>query len=104
MNLKPSDVIPHLFIEGTEVPVKEVAKYIGDKFNNKETNTQLGEERVKKGKSCIVSAISLCSDITMGNHAIETLMLLYRSLLVQVVLYNAQAWTDMTKANLGALN
>ena len=83
--------------------MKEIAKYLGDEFNNKGTNTHLVEERVKKGKACIVSAMSLCNDITMGIHAIETLMLLYRSLFVQVVLYNAQAWTNMTKANLDSL-
>ena len=103
INLKPSDVIPQLFIEGNEVQVKTAVKYLGDEFNDKGTNTHLVEERVKKGKSCIISAMSICSDITMGIHAIETLMLLYKSLFVQVVLYNAQAWTNMTKSNLDSL-
>ena len=56
--------------------MKEVAKYLGDEFNNKGTNPHLDEERVKEGKSCIVSTMSLCRGITMGIHAIETLMLL----------------------------
>ena len=39
-----------VFIEGTEVQVKEVAKYLGDESNNKGTNTHLVDERVKKAR------------------------------------------------------
>ena len=58
---------------------------------------------MKKGKSCIVSSMALCSDVTMGFHAIETLLLLYNSLFLPVVLYNAQAWTNLTKTDIQLL-
>ena len=103
INLKKSDVIPRLYIDNTVVPVKDVATYLGDQFNNKGTNTDLIEERVKKGKTCIVNTMALCSDITMGIHAIETLLLLYRSLFIPVILYNAQAWSNLTKTDLLSL-
>ena len=67
------------------------------------TNVDLIEDRVKKGKCCIVNSMSLCSDVTMGIHAIETLFLLYHSLFIAVVLYNAQAWSNLTKTDLKAL-
>ena len=99
VNLKKTDVIPRLYIDNVEVPVKEAAPYLGDHFNNKGTNSNLVDERVKKAKSCIVSSMALCSDITMGIHALETLQLLYQSLFLQVTLYNAQAWSNLTKTD-----
>ena len=47
--------------------------------------------------------MALCSDITMGLYAVETLLLLHQSLFVQVVLNNAQAWSNMTKSGIVAL-
>ena len=103
VNLKPSDVTPSLTIDNTPVPNMDVAEYLGDHFNNKGTNKNLVEERTKKGKACIVSSMALCSDTTMGIHAVETLLLLYRSLFLPVVLYNAQSWSNITKTETQAL-
>jgi hypothetical protein len=103
INLKPTDVIPRLYIDNVEVPVKVVAPYLGDHFNSKGTNTDLIEERVKKGKTCIVSSMALCSDVTMGIHAIETMLLLYTGLFLQVVLNNSRAWSNLTKTELLSL-
>ena len=100
INLRKSDVVPRLYIDNTEVSVKKVAPYLGDQFNDKGTNTDLIQERVKKGKSCIVNSMALCGDITMGIHAVETLFLLYQSLFLPVILYNAQAWSNLTKTDL----
>ena len=45
----------------------------------------------------------MCSEVTMGNYSIQTLLLLYRSLFVPVVLYNSQAWSNLTKQNIMSL-
>ena len=99
VNLKETDVIPRLYIDNTVLPVREVAPYLGDEFNSKGTNVDLVSERVKKGKSCIVNSMALCSDVTMGIHALDTMLLLYRSLFLQVILNNAQSWTNLTKTD-----
>ena len=103
VNLKKSDVVPQLNIDNIPVPVKDVTTYLGDQFNSKGTNTDLVEERVKKGKACIVNSMALCSDVTMGIHAVETLLLLYYCLFLAVFLYNAQAWSNLTKTDLMSL-
>jgi hypothetical protein len=69
--------------------------YLGDILNRKGSNSDLIEDRVKKGKSCIANSMALCKDVTMGIFAIDTLLLLYKSLFLQVVLYNAQAWSNL---------
>lgn len=103
VNLKHHDIVPRLVIDGIPVPVKDSAAYLGDQFNSRGTNKDLIEERVKKGKGCVISSMALCSDTTMGLHAIETLMLLYKSLFIPITLYNAQAWSNVTKAELKSL-
>ena len=103
VDARATSALPQLKIDGEKLEVKEVVTYLGDIFNRKGNNYDLIQDRVKKGKSCIVNSMSLCSDITMGMFAIETLLLLYKGLFLQIVLYNAQAWTNlnnMDKTNL----
>ena len=76
---------------------------LGDPFNSSGSNKDLIEDRVKKGQACIISATSLCSEITMGVHEVQTLLLLYKSLFLQVLLYNSQAWCNLTKKELTLL-
>ena len=92
---RASTVVPHLKIDGISLEEKQVVTYLGDLFNRRGNNSDLVDDRVKKGKCCIVNSVSLCNDITMGLFAIETLLLLYKSLFLAVVLYNAQAWSNL---------
>ena len=91
---------------GTQFVVRSVsnAPYLGDEFNDVGTNKHLVEERVKKGKACIVSAISMCNEVTMGIYAVQTLLLLYSGLLfLQVLLYNSRSWCNLSKQDLNSL-
>lgn len=103
INIRPSDIVPRLKIEGKDI--KEVNRVVclGDQFNSTGTNKDLIEDRAKKGRACTISAMSMCSEVTMGNYSIQTLLLLYRSLFVPVVLYNSQAWSNLTKQNIMSL-
>ena len=98
-----NEVTPRLKIDGVLIPVVECATYLGDQFNKVGNNKDLIEERVKKGKACLVNAMSLCSDVTMGLYSLQTMLLLYRSLFLQVVLNNASAWSNLSKQDLTAL-
>ena len=92
---RASTVVPRLKIDDVTLEERRVVTYLGDLFNNKGNNSDLIDDRVKKGKCCIINSMSLCSDITMGLFAIETLLLLYKSLFLAVVLYNAQSWSNL---------
>lgn len=99
INTKPHHVIPRLKIGDALICTVEEAPYLGDIFNKSGSNNDLIDDRVKKGKACIINAMSLCSEITMGVYTISTLLLLYKSVFIQVVLYNAQAWSNLTDSN-----
>ena len=103
INLKTSDVVPRLTIGDTPLKVVELAQYLGDIFNATGTNEDLVEDRVKKGKACTICAMSLCAEVTMGIYLIQTLLLLYRSVFLQVVLYNSQAWSNLTSNDVNNL-
>ena len=103
VNGKSTDVIPRLKIDGVVLQERNCVTYLGDQFNEKGGNKDLVHERTKKGQSCIVNAMSLCSDVTMGVYTLQTLFLLYKSLFLQVVLHNAQAWTNIIKEEITSL-
>ena len=103
INKKLGDILPRLKIDGEVIEWVNMAVYLGDQFNYAGNNKDLVEDRVKKGRTCIITAQSLCSEVTLGVYTIETLMLLYKSLFLQVVLYNSQAWSNLTKQDVSQL-
>ncbi len=103
INLRSGDIIPRLKIDGKPLQIANKAQYLGDIFNRRGNNWDLIQSRVNKGQSCLVSSMSLCSDITLGVHSIETLLLLYRCVFIAVVLYNAQAWSNIVDKQMKAL-
>ena len=103
VNLKPTDILPRLKIDGKAVKCVNKVVCLGDQFNSAGSNKDLIEDRVKKGKMCTITAMATCSEVTMGVYTIETLLLLYRSLFTPVVLYNCQAWCNLTKQELNLL-
>ena len=96
VNRKCTDIMPQLKIDGEVIRSMKSVVYLGDHFNSNGSNCDLIIDRIKKGKACIITATSLCDDVTMGVYAIQTLMILYVSLFLAVVLYNSQAWTKLT--------
>ena len=100
INTKNSDVTPRLKIGNNVLKTVESAPYLGDIFNSAGNNDDLIIDRVKKGKACTVNSLSLCAEITLGIYSIPTLLLLFRSVFMAVVLYNAQAWSNLTSKNI----
>ena len=100
INVTDKDAIPVLCVNGRELDVVAVAKYLGDVFNSKGNNNDLIADRVSKGLTCMVSSIALASEITLGAHLIKTLLSLYKVIFVQVTTFNSRAWDNLTKQQL----
>ena len=94
---------PTLYIDGIEVQVVSLAKYLGDIISANGSNSELIKDRVNKGKAIIISALSLCNDITLGHHYISSALLLYKSIFLAAVLFNSQAWINITKTQIKQL-
>ena len=95
--------IPNLLIDGKPVKRESSAKYLGDIINEKGSNSDLIEDRVKKGNGCSINIFAMVQDITFGCHTIETVLLLYDTLFLSSVLYNAQSWSCLTNSEMKKL-
>ena len=96
INLCISEATPVLFVNGKEVEICSVAKYLGDFFNSKGDNNDLIDDRAKKGLGCMISSIALASEISLGIHLIKILVLLYKIMFLTIVLFNSGAWNNIT--------
>ena len=96
-------VVPRLKINEIILEIVEKAVYLGDTFNTDGSNKDLIEDRIRKGNACIVSAISLCNEVTLGTFTVQTLLLLYKCLYLAVTLYNSQAWSKLTNNDITSL-
>ena len=74
----------------------DVACYLGDHFNREGNNSDLCKERVTKAKDTIIKLCSLCGETYMGNKQIESMLLLYRTVFTPRLIYNCEAWSNLT--------
>ena len=96
-NKKKQDAIPKLDIDGVPMSQINIIKVLGDLFNDKCNNKDLINDRVRRATICIVNSMSLCNELSLGIYAISTLLVIYRSVFLSSVLFNAQAWSNIKK-------
>ena len=82
---------------------KEVI-YLGDVFNKKGDLQDLIEDRIKRGMSCLINSIALCNEINIGEYRLQTLLVLYHTIFLSSILYNAQTWTQISNNDMSKLN
>ena len=98
-----SKKIPKLMVNGKPIKAEKSVKYLGDIINNKGTYCDLVEDRVKKGNGCAVSIISIVQQVTFGVRTMEATLLLYNSIFLSTILYNAQSWSYLNKTEMNRL-
>ena len=74
----------------------DVACYLGDHFNHQSNNSDLCEERVTKAKGTIIELCSLCKGVNIENKQIESMLLLYKTVFISRLIYNCEAWSNLT--------
>ena len=92
-----------MVVNGKEIDICETTKYLGDIFNSKGNNSDLIDDRVKKGLACMMSSVSLASEISLGVHLIKILVCLYKIMFLTVVLFNSGAWNNLTSTDVNRL-
>ena len=103
VNNKIPYAVPVLYVNGIIMELMEKIRYLGDIFNAHGTNTDLLQDRVSRGVSCLISCISECSEVTQGCREIETMLLLYKLLFLSTVLYNSEAWSCLNQNEVSQL-
>ena len=103
VNLNKSEIPPLLLLDNEEVATVTSSKCLGDIFASNGANNELILDRVGKGKSIIISALSLCNDITLGQHYVKSAVTFYKCVFLQCVLFNSEAWSNITQTHIKEL-
>ena len=85
-----------LKVNGRSMKQVDMTCYLGDHFNRQGNNSDLCEERVTKAKDTIIELCSLCKGINMENKQIETMLLLYKTVFIPMLIYNCETWSNLT--------
>ena len=83
-------------ISGEKVEIKMSFRYLGNIFNYHGDNSDLCKERARKTIGTSIEIISLCKEINFGKNQISEMLLLYHSVFLPRLVYNCEAWTNLT--------
>ena len=100
VNGKKSDVIPELFIEETKVKEVHAVVCLGDVFNSKGNNDDLVNDRIKRGTASMISIHGFMREVQRGIHTVSVFLLLHNAIFMAGLIFNAQAWSNLTDKNL----
>ena len=82
---------------------KEEEKYLGDVVSNDGRNIKNIKARVNKGTGIVRKILTLLDGIPFGKYHFEAAVLLRNSLLASSMLFNSEAWYNLSKAELELL-
>ena len=79
------------------------ARYLGDHFHIKGDNQELCAERCSRAKGTIIELMAICREVVFGRKQIEVMLLLCRSVFLPRLLYNFEAWSNLSKNDIKSL-
>ena len=103
INKKPHYTTPTLIVGKGTISQVSRAKLLGDIINDKGTNVDMIDDKVKNAKAAMVNSLALCSELTMGVHLMRATLVMYGSVFLATLLFNCQAWTNLTKTDIKRL-
>ena len=103
INPKKTTVPPLLMINDKPIECVTSTKYLGNIISADGSNNKMVQDRISKGKSVMVSILSLANEITLGHHFIKSSILLYKSVFLSSLLFNSQAWSNITATQFNQL-
>ena len=91
---------PELKVPGTIIESVEEDTYLGDLISGDGKNKKNIEKRISKGLGIISQILNLLELVSFGKHYIEIALLLRESMFINGVLFNAEVWYGLTKAEI----
>ena len=86
-------------ISGENVEIKNSFRYLGDIFNSQGNNSDLCKDRLRRAVGTSIEIISLCKEVNFGTHQTSNMLLLHESVFLPRLVYNCEAWTNLTMKN-----
>ena len=81
----------------------ECAKYLGNYITHKGGVNETVEDRSKKGWGKISQIMAILGEVDMGENRLEAGLLLRESILINSLLFSAEAWSAVTDKQLARL-
>ena len=103
VNKKKGDKSPIMFIADHLIEIVSQIKYLGDIFQDNGKNCGLIKDRVKRGITVILKIEAILNETQFGKYTMEISLLLYRALFLSSVIFNSQAWRNITEKDLAQL-
>ena len=103
MNKKSHHSTPTLTIGEGVIPQVKCTKCLGDMINEKGTNVDMIEDRIKKAKAAMTNCLSICNEVTMGLFFVGSTTILYRSVFLATLLSDCQTWRNLTNEDMRKL-
>ena len=98
---KTNGFCPQLKVHGTIMENVHEDMYLGDVISSDGKNKKNVEKRISKGLGIITQIMNLLEIICFGSHYIEIALLLRESMFINGILYNAEVWYGLTRAEVG---
>ena len=92
------ETCPELKVHGTVMENVEEDMYLGDLISSNGKNKKNVEKRISKGLGIITQIMNLLEIVSFGKHYIEIALLLRESMFINGILFNAEVWYGLTKA------
>ena len=92
---------PELKVHGTLVESVEEDMYLGDLISSDGKNKKNVQKRISKGLGIISQILNLLEIVSFGEHYVEIALLLRESMFLNGILFNAEIWYGLTKAEVG---
>ena len=102
-NEKPTVSPPELKIADEVLKIVNVLKYLGDMFNNKGNNKDLIDDRIKRGIQAKTGIIAFLKENNLGVYEISVSIILYHAVFISSVLFNCQAWSNISNQDIQRL-
>ena len=100
---KSNILCPKLNLHNNSMKSSKTEKYLSDLISTQLNNKKIISERKNKGIGYNTQIMSLLNDISLGSHYFDIGKVLREAMLINGMLFNADAWYDLTLQDISAL-
>ena len=93
---KINNICPDLKVHDKSIESSDCEKYLGDLFSNTAKNKSNIISRRDKGYGKVSDILSILSEVPLGKYKIYIALILRQAMLINGMLQNSEAWSDLT--------
>ena len=92
---KSNNICPELKVHEDTMKASECEKYLGDLISSSGKNKPNIMSRREKGFGIVSEILSILSEVPLGKYKIQIALILRQAMLINEILHNSEAWSDL---------